>query len=233
MIKYTVYKTTNLVNGKIYIGVHKQSKPKDYYIGSGAYFKRAYKKYGRDNFSKEILFVYNSSSEAYSKEAELVTEEFVSKNDNYNLIPGGIGGPGKKLSKEHIQAIIESKIGIPRTQEVKDKISKTRLEKKIPSPNKNKKLSEDHCRALSLAKLGSKGPPMPDTTRAALLKALSGPRTQEFKDKFKKKLLIHGVIYNSCTEVAKEFNISNSLVSFRLKSDKWDWTYYDSDKNAT
>ncbi|UYM28897.1 homing endonuclease [Serratia phage vB_SspM_LC53] len=148
MIKYTVYKTTNLINGKIYIGVHKQTRSKDWYIGSGKAFKSALKKYGRESFSKEVLFEYSNPKEAYDKEAELVNSDFVSDPDTYNLVPGGIGGPGKKLSDSHIKIIIETKTGIPRTQEAKDKMSR-----KIPSPNKGKILSPSHKDALSKAKL--------------------------------------------------------------------------------
>ena len=49
---YTVYKTTNLVNNKIYIGVHKTSKPNDTYIGSGKILADAILKYGKENFVK-------------------------------------------------------------------------------------------------------------------------------------------------------------------------------------
>ena len=47
-----IYKTTNLINGKIYIG---QSNGKaKYYLGSGINFKKALKKYGRKNFQKKF-----------------------------------------------------------------------------------------------------------------------------------------------------------------------------------
>jgi hypothetical protein len=50
-----VYKWTNLVNGMMYIGSHNGSDP--YYVGSGTYFLRAYKKYGKENFQREFLYV--------------------------------------------------------------------------------------------------------------------------------------------------------------------------------
>lgn len=49
-----IYKTTCLVNGKIYIGKHEGSES-DNYLGSGTVFEFALKKYGRKNFKREIL----------------------------------------------------------------------------------------------------------------------------------------------------------------------------------
>lgn len=153
MIRHIVYKTTNKINGKIYIGVHKKVRTKDWYIGSGRLIKAAIKKYGSENFLFEELFVYASSDEAYAKEAELVNEEFIARPDTYNLIPGGIGGPGKQISEAHKKAISNSKKGIPRTEELKAKMSATRLARKIPSPNKGRKLSQAHRDSLSKAKV--------------------------------------------------------------------------------
>lgn len=91
---FTVYKTTNLVNGKIYIGKHVTSDLDDAYLGSGKLLNAAIKKYGKENFKKEILFVFDSEDLMNSKEKELVTSEFTLLETNYNLCPGGHGGFG-------------------------------------------------------------------------------------------------------------------------------------------
>jgi len=91
---YTVYKTTNLVNGKIYIGKHQTKDLNDGYMGSGKHLWNSIRKYGIDNFRKEILFTFDNEAEMNSKESELVTEEFVKEDTNYNLCPGGKGGWG-------------------------------------------------------------------------------------------------------------------------------------------
>jgi group I intron endonuclease len=91
---YTIYKITNKLNGKIYVGKHQTEKPADNYYGSGEPIKAAIKKYGKENFTKEVLFVFDNEAAMNAKEAELVTEEFVSRKDTYNLCPGGHGGFG-------------------------------------------------------------------------------------------------------------------------------------------
>lgn len=103
-MKYIVYKTTCSVNGKIYIGVHQTQDPQifDGYLGRGFYKNHsryikypesplhyAIIKYGADKFKRETLFIYDSEKEAYEKEAELVTQEFINREDNYNVTLGG------------------------------------------------------------------------------------------------------------------------------------------------
>jgi hypothetical protein len=87
---YTVYKTTNIINGKYYIGVHMTSNPNDDYLGSGRAIEEAIRKYGKDSFKKEILFMTESKVEAYKKEAELTID--FNTNKNYNMRLGGVGG---------------------------------------------------------------------------------------------------------------------------------------------
>ena len=60
---YLVYKTTNLVNGKIYIGQHQTYDLNDGYLGSGILLRRAIEKYGEENFKREILFECSSVEE--------------------------------------------------------------------------------------------------------------------------------------------------------------------------
>lgn len=93
-MKYTVYKITNKLNNKEYVGKHITSNVDDEYMGSGKLLKAAINKYGLENFTKETLFVFDSEEEMNRKEAELVTEEYCSRSDTYNICPGGQGGWG-------------------------------------------------------------------------------------------------------------------------------------------
>lgn len=111
-MNYIVYKTTCLINNKIYVGVHRTEDPNtfDGYLGRGLWktqtryvktpiapFHYAVKKYGVENFKRETLFIYPCTKEgqkkAYKKEAEIVDETFVAREDTYNVALGGKGRP--------------------------------------------------------------------------------------------------------------------------------------------
>ena len=86
---YTVYKITNLVNQKYYIGQHQTDDLNDGYMGSGLMISRAIAKYGLENFRKEILFDFATVQEMNAKEKELVVIDI---DKTYNLKEGGTGG---------------------------------------------------------------------------------------------------------------------------------------------
>lgn len=101
-----IYKTTNLINGKIYIGAHSTNNINDSYLGSSAILNRAIKKYGRENFQREIIHFCETSEELYQLEREIVNEEFIVRDDVYNVTLGGGGNP--LLG----QYVVENKLGI-------------------------------------------------------------------------------------------------------------------------
>lgn len=79
-------------NGKIYVGAHKTDDINDNYMGSGKYLRNAIAKHGVEQFKKKILHELSSEDEMFGKETEIVTEEFLSRDDTYNLKLGGLGG---------------------------------------------------------------------------------------------------------------------------------------------
>lgn len=89
---YTVYKITNLINGKIYVGQHSTVDPNDNYMGSSKVLAKEIQLLGIHNFKKEILFIFDTFEEACKKEAEIVDKDFINRNDTYNIIPGGTNG---------------------------------------------------------------------------------------------------------------------------------------------
>jgi len=99
---YTIYKTTNVVNGKFYIGKHQTKNIKDNYLGSGKRLKFAIKKYGIENFHKEILFVCESEKHMNTLEKILVVPD---PELNYNLCDGGKGGFGYINSKLNLTEV--------------------------------------------------------------------------------------------------------------------------------
>jgi hypothetical protein len=121
---YLIYKITNQINGKIYIGSHKTKNLNDGYMGSGKHLKYAQQKYGIENFKREILYVLNSAEEMYAKEAEIVTEDFISEKYNYNIKIGGLGG------WDHVN------------NDVKFRIAKNKNAMKVTNTKHKDKLSE-------------------------------------------------------------------------------------------
>lgn len=103
VFKYILYKTTNIINGMIYVGVHKTSTDAfDGYIGQDIYvnrpssiknpktkFARAVSKYGFNAFKRETLKEFLSMEEALQEERLVVDQQFINRQDTYNMITGG------------------------------------------------------------------------------------------------------------------------------------------------
>lgn len=132
-MKYIIYKITNTINNKFYIGKHQTNNINDSYMGSGIAIAKAIKKYGKENFIKEILFVFDNEQDMNKKEKELITEELVSDPNCYNIGVGGEGGPqfkGKHHTKESMIKMIETrkKNGhLKHSEATKRKISESQL----------------------------------------------------------------------------------------------------------
>lgn len=136
-----LYKTTNTVTGKSYIGAHSTTELDDNYLGSGKQIKDSIKKYGKQVFIREILEYFGTRSEAFAREAEIVTDDFIKESNNYNMCPGGLGSTIK-------------------TDEFKQKVS-AKLKGRI--------FSEEHSKKKSLAQTGPKnhryGKPNPNNPK--------------------------------------------------------------------
>lgn len=90
MRTYYIYRITNLINGKTYIGQRKcrTKRPEtDTYMGSGLYIKRAEKKYGMENFKKEIL-AKNVETKEMIDELEISYIKYERMKAHYGLISG-------------------------------------------------------------------------------------------------------------------------------------------------
>ena len=100
---FYIYLTTNLINGKQYIGQHK-GELNDSYLGSGTNILKAINKYGKENFKKEILQICENRLDADKWEQYYIEKFNAVENDNfYNLQEGGTGGDGWRACQRWLQ----------------------------------------------------------------------------------------------------------------------------------
>lgn len=158
MIYGYVYKTTNLINGRVYIGQHKYNGWDKSYIGSGKIFEVALKKYGRKNFKCELIENCETKEDLDKKEIYWIAF-YRSKTDCYNITNGGEGRSathsketraklsksltGRVISKEARENMSNAHKGIRVSEESKLKISKA-LKGRVFSEEHKKNLSKSH-----------------------------------------------------------------------------------------
>ncbi len=167
-----VYKTTNLINGKIYIGQHKKAFLDSNYLGSGFALNKAVKKYGINNFKCEILQLYASKNDLNNGEKEYIKK--FNSNDStigYNIADGGQGGDLGEVSRARISAALK---GRPKTAGHR---------KKLSDINRGKRLSPDTKAKISV---GNRGKILSDETKTKMsssAKKLNHSGYQTLKDK--------------------------------------------------
>ena len=137
-MEYFIYMTTNLINGHKYIGKH-HGELNDSYLGSGLLLKQAVKKYGKENFKREILYISKNEEENSQKEKEFINVYNAVEDKNfYNIHEGGNGGNtiagwsleqkaaySKKLSEQR-KGDKNPRYGVHLTEETKNKIRQNR-----------------------------------------------------------------------------------------------------------
>lgn len=122
-MQWIVYETLCLANGKRYVGVHLQAgEDFDGYLGSGTALRAAVAVHGPESFERRTLAVCGSIDEAYAREAEIVTEEWVARTDTYNCKTGGRGGYGHRHTKESRERIRNFRLGRRHTPETRELI---------------------------------------------------------------------------------------------------------------
>lgn len=149
---FIVYRITNVINNKHYIGKHQTKNLNDGYMGSGKLLKQAIKKYGIQNFTKEILYVFETEEEMDAKEKELVLISEMS----YNLCEGGRGGfsyinnsgikkfHGKKHTSSTKKKLSDMFSGKNNPNYGKIPWNKGKGKIKIKKPRKKRILTEEH-----------------------------------------------------------------------------------------
>lgn len=133
-----IYRTTNEVNHKTYIGQHKKDYFDEKYLGSGVLIKQAIREYGRFNFSLTLLKVCFSEKELNEEEQKIIKLEREKGHAEYNISDGGTGAKGVKL-------VDNPKYGIYHTEERRKKLAELASKRKGKnSPLYGRKMSAEH-----------------------------------------------------------------------------------------
>lgn len=203
-----IYETVNLVNGRKYIGKHRSEMFDPSYKGSGSVLKRAFDKYGWDNFSVRMLCPCFDEEELNEEERFLI-EYFnaIESNEYYNLAVGGHGGgtPGIPKSAEWASKMSRTMTGrsLPTSTRIKISQNNSRFWKGKHLPEETRRKISESRKALNLdlsgenhpfygrhhtpetkAKLSEKNKNVSDEVRAKISAAHKGiPLTDEHKSK--------------------------------------------------
>lgn len=217
-----VYITTNIINGKKYIGVDGKNDPS--YLGSGKLVKKAIDKYGRCNFSKEIIAVFDNIEDAFKFETELIEKlDAIKSNLFYNIKPGGRGGHngynfngennpmyGKNVLECMISKYGEEEAKI-RYDRFRENISRGNIGKKVivtdEAREKMSKSTKDFYEKISIERRKELG----DIIREGLKKA-NITRSEDYKKKMSESLKnkskqIHR--REICCYCGKDANVAN------------------------
>ena len=197
MTHYLIYKITNKLNGKIYIGQHQTDNLDDGYMGSGLAIQKAIKKYGKENFTKEVLFDVDDWELMDFIEELIVDEDFVKREDTYNMAIGGSSGVGRMpKSEETKRKLSEARKGKPSPKKGKPSPLKGRKregfhfhfseeqKRKMSESRKGRVVSEEARRKISAAKKGKKRT-ITEAWKHNLSKAMTG---RKFSEEHRRKL---------------------------------------------
>lgn len=219
-----IYKITNLINSKIYIGSSSNLKSREYShfwklnnnSHSNKHLQSAYNKYGKDNFIFEIIEIIEDDKMLLSREQYYLDKlNTCNISIGYNKSPTAGSNLGYKASNETRLKISMAMTGFKHSEESKLKLSISR---------KGMIFSDIHKYKLSKAR---KSRVTKDETRlkisAALKNRIRKPHTEESKLKMSinslgkagRKILNidENIIFNTITEASKHYNIDSSAIS--------------------
>ncbi|ARB06024.1 hypothetical protein fHeYen901_251 [Yersinia phage fHe-Yen9-01] len=217
-----IYKTTNTINRKIYIGKSIKNDPR--YLGSGTLITKAINKYGKENFSKEIITSINDLNTLNYLEKFFISV-FNSKNKKigYNIAGGGDGGDIISFMPNCAEIRRRCAQGLKRWNSNPENLPK----RKNINLNISKALSHTaEERGASIAKAKKKyelvGPKKPRHTepkkqsqshRENLSKALIGNKPVNCV-----KIEVDGVEFESLNDASSKLDIKLSTLRHRIRS---------------
>lgn len=151
-----IYRITNKLNNKIYIG--QDTRNRKNYFGSGNLITRALKKYGKENFTKEILWECDTIEELNEKEIFFIAKyNSTHRRIGYNIVGGGYGSLGydapahvRKKWSDRQRGEKNHFYGKKHSEEFKQKVS---------AKLKGRKLTPEHRENIGKGNTGKKRSP--------------------------------------------------------------------------
>lgn len=226
------YKITNLINGKFYFGIRTTSlcPENDFtYMGSGKLIKAAIEKYGKENFTKEIIANYPTRQLVCEHERSVVTIELIDDPMCYNLRTGGEGGQGWHHTDDAKERIRNGRLGLKHTEESKRLMSenskgvcfgenhgmfgKKRSEENIQKwreSYKNHIVSEETRQKRSQSRKGRKH-------------SVETRERMKTTSSSKRSVIIDDVFYESLASASRALNLSKGAISNRVNSNLEMW----------
>lgn len=150
-----IYKTTCLITGREYFGMHSTDDMDDGYLGSGKILRYSVKKYGKENHIREVFELLPDRKSLCLREAQIIDERRLTDISCMNLRLGGEGGPirkGYKNSEEMKKKISASLMGHSSSDKVREQC------KTIGLQSRNRKASEETRKKISEALKGRRSP---------------------------------------------------------------------------
>lgn len=201
-----IYITTNMINGKRYLGQKNFDKKRSWekYLGSGSILKSAVKKYGKDSFVRNIIDIAYSQDELNQKEYDYsIFFNVVESDDWYNLMYGG-----RVVS------------GITRSNETREKLRKS-LKGKFSgekNPNYGKHHSEETKKKIAEKQKGRH----PSEETRQKLKSRTGERSSKHRPVYCSELnkIFWGPTEAEQKGIAKQRLISSVLIGDQKTSGK-------------
>jgi group I intron endonuclease len=224
MSYFAIYKTTNNINNKIYIGCTTRNSQN--YIGSGVLLHKAIAKYGFANFTKDIIEICESFEQMKEREIYWIAH-YDSRNRNvgYNIAKGGIGGDtmSNHPNKESIYTKVAQSNSLTQRGKPRGAQSATHRINKGNSLKGHKQSIEHILNNANSRKGYTHSKETIEKIRQSMKnKAIS----QKTIEKRQKRVIIDNVIYPSLKLAANALNVSPSTISAKVNSKRTIYNNY-------
>jgi group I intron endonuclease len=203
-----IYKTTNTINGKIYIGKAKLNDPS--YLGSGVLLAKAIKKYKKESFIKEVL---EECTDDLANSREIYWISMFNSTDNkigYNLTNGGTGGDTTTFHTNKEAVISARSRSISKSYNQLTEEEKKLRRQKISDSKKGKSNGHVGLKHSEETKqlIKNNQPKKTDAWKKSHLAAMANKRGKPFTQKYK-PVIINGIEYPSVKHAMEGLNIKH------------------------